>query len=62
MEKSWGVAQNYPKALPFYSNFDQVKTAFKKKLKKKKPLFLLTSFTKSLGSLGFQSNQIIVKA
>ncbi|MQM01842.1 hypothetical protein Taro_034600 [Colocasia esculenta] len=24
VEKSWGIFQNYPKALPFYSNFDQV--------------------------------------
>lgn len=24
VEKSWGVSQNYPKSLPFYSNFDQV--------------------------------------
>ncbi|CAK9164317.1 unnamed protein product, partial [Ilex paraguariensis] len=23
VEKSWGIVQNYPKALPFYSNFDQ---------------------------------------
>ncbi|KAK9283155.1 hypothetical protein L1049_011386 [Liquidambar formosana] len=23
VEKSWGILQNYPKALPFYSNFDQ---------------------------------------
>ncbi|ONI24700.1 hypothetical protein PRUPE_2G256300 [Prunus persica] len=23
VEKSWGIAQNYPKVLPFYSNFDQ---------------------------------------
>ncbi|XP_057948732.1 cytosolic endo-beta-N-acetylglucosaminidase 1-like [Malania oleifera] len=23
VEKSWGLVQNYPKALPFYSNFDQ---------------------------------------
>ncbi|CAI9768282.1 unnamed protein product [Fraxinus pennsylvanica] len=23
VEKSWGVVQNYPKILPFYSNFDQ---------------------------------------
>ncbi|XP_058075128.1 cytosolic endo-beta-N-acetylglucosaminidase 1-like [Magnolia sinica] len=23
VEKSWGIQQNYPKALPFYSNFDQ---------------------------------------
>ncbi|KAJ4702441.1 Cytosolic endo-beta-N-acetylglucosaminidase [Melia azedarach] len=23
IEKSWGVLQNYPKVLPFYSNFDQ---------------------------------------
>ncbi|CAA3013531.1 cytosolic endo-beta-N-acetylglucosaminidase 1 [Olea europaea subsp. europaea] len=23
VEKSWGVVQNYPKMLPFYSNFDQ---------------------------------------
>ncbi|KAK1355099.1 Mannosyl-glycoprotein endo-beta-N-acetylglucosaminidase [Heracleum sosnowskyi] len=23
VEKSWGVSQNYPKSLPFYSNFDQ---------------------------------------
>ncbi|GMI79933.1 Endo-beta-N-acetyglucosaminidase 85B [Hibiscus trionum] len=23
VEKSWGIVQNYPKVLPFYSNFDQ---------------------------------------
>ncbi|KAB2011050.1 hypothetical protein ES319_D10G288300v1 [Gossypium barbadense] len=23
VEKSWGIVQNYPKTLPFYSNFDQ---------------------------------------
>ncbi|XP_059669303.1 cytosolic endo-beta-N-acetylglucosaminidase 1-like [Cornus florida] len=23
VEKSWGILQNYPRALPFYSNFDQ---------------------------------------
>lgn len=23
VEKSWGLSQNYPKSLPFYSNFDQ---------------------------------------
>ncbi|KAF3433345.1 hypothetical protein FNV43_RR24447 [Rhamnella rubrinervis] len=23
VEKSWGITQNYPKVLPFYSNFDQ---------------------------------------
>lgn len=23
VEKSWGITQNYPKALPFYTNFDQ---------------------------------------
>lgn len=26
MEKSWGIVQNYPKYLPFYTNFDQVTT------------------------------------
>lgn len=27
VEKSWNISQNYPRELPFYSNFDQVSTS-----------------------------------